>query len=141
LEKTPVIYFIAEDDTNYVKIGYCKASPETRLQQLQVGNVRKLRIVASCEGTLGAETELHLRFKDSLVRGEWFRPTAELDAMIKTVGIQHVKQNRADVLVKDVSVAFWRSARLAAMERGVSMAAWLESIPKHMLRQKDEAAR
>lgn len=70
-------------DTDFVKIGVAQQSNLLRRwMELQIGNPRELEFrVLSEEGGQPEERAMHLRFKDLLVRGEWFRLEGELAAM------------------------------------------------------------
>ena len=65
-----MIYFIKGCDTNTVKIGDAK-DVERRLSQLQTGCPEKLIIWGTYEGEL-TEKEIHKKFEDLNIRGEWF---------------------------------------------------------------------
>jgi hypothetical protein len=84
-----MIYVIAEknDADGPVKIGYtagaaCAEAAGVRLRELQCGTWRELAVLAVCEGTARDERELHRRFADARLRGEWFRRTDELSRFI-----------------------------------------------------------
>lgn len=77
----PFVYFIHEDnDLSMFKIGKTECHPADRMEQLQTGNPRKLRIYRWIEVTNHGRVEeyLHTRFQDVHIRGEWFYTTAEL---------------------------------------------------------------
>ena len=76
------VYFIASEDLASVKIGYTKEDPDKRLKALQTGNPDVLILLASVEGETSLERELHSRFRELHVRGEWFRLEGELEAYI-----------------------------------------------------------
>ena len=65
------VYFIGEVGTEFVKIGMTIREPLKRLLDMQVGNPRELRIIATSESH--NERDLHVLFKGRRVRGEWFR--------------------------------------------------------------------
>lgn len=56
-----------------VKIGFTLGPPEQRLALLQVGNPNELRLLGLIRGTVQNERELHKRFRNHHIRGEWFR--------------------------------------------------------------------
>ncbi len=62
------IYFISDETA--IKIGKSN-DPLKRLNQLQIGNPRDLKLLGT--SPLLDEYELHEKFKDKLIRGEWFK--------------------------------------------------------------------
>lgn len=64
------VYLITDGEHNY-KIGVT-IDLQGRLRQLQTGNHRKLKIVASFEGTEADERRYHEKFRFNKVSGEWF---------------------------------------------------------------------
>jgi hypothetical protein len=71
------VYFIQEGNGGPIKIGWA-ARVDRRLSQLQPGNPRPLRIAGTMPGGVKEERELHRKFKDTRLYGEWFAPSAEL---------------------------------------------------------------
>lgn len=67
-----MIYFI-DDGEGLVKIGYTADSPERRLKELQTGNGKTLRLIASLEGGRPEEHLLHGKLGQWRTRGEWFQ--------------------------------------------------------------------
>jgi hypothetical protein len=66
------VYLIQAGNTNFVKIGV-SFEPQRRLRDLQTSHYEELKIVAFKEGGKDDELRLHIKFKDSHVRGEWFK--------------------------------------------------------------------
>lgn len=65
------VYFIVDVLSGTVKIG--KASdPSNRFQSLQTGSSVRLFLIGVIDGDRVEERELHERFADARVRGEWF---------------------------------------------------------------------
>lgn len=78
-----MIYFIT--DGEYVKIGFTSGSDvDNRLNALQIGNARKLTLLATIEGGRESELALHSVFEGLRVRGEWFKLTLP-DEMIEDI--------------------------------------------------------
>jgi Meiotically up-regulated gene 113 len=77
----PVIYFLQASIGGPVKIGFA-ADVERRVRELQCGSPFPLRVLAAWQGDGRDERELHERFAADREHGEWFRPTAELRALI-----------------------------------------------------------
>lgn len=75
-----MIYFIRAQ-TGDIKIGY-SATPERRLSSMQTGSPVSLELVALIPGSKQDERHLHEQFAGQRNRGEWFTPSAELDALI-----------------------------------------------------------
>ena len=66
------LYVIQETEpVGRIKIGRAR-DPEQRLKDLQTGNSRRLRLLATLSAEDDLEFELHERFKAAHVRGEWF---------------------------------------------------------------------
>lgn len=65
------VYLIGSPDSPLVKIGWSD-NPKRRLRNLQSGSPVPLRLLAVYEGGHYVEAELHRRFADKRVHGEWF---------------------------------------------------------------------
>jgi len=74
--KVGCVYFIT--DGKYIKIGYTYNLPD-RLSSLQTSNVKELSVVRSiiCLNPESFEEQLHMKFTDKRVRGEWFKLTQD----------------------------------------------------------------
>lgn len=66
------VYLIRCDATGNTKIGYSR-DPRSRLATLQTASPNRLRLVACFDGDESLEADLHQRFRDYRVNGEWFR--------------------------------------------------------------------
>lgn len=73
-----MIYFIQDAGTLNVKIGFALNSVDGRRATLQTGNSSPLVVLATMPGDLSAEKELHRRFAEHRVAGEWFRPHPDI---------------------------------------------------------------
>ena len=82
-----MIYFIVNTgkhnqlkDNTCVKIGYSDTMEgiTKRRNACQVGNQNKLSILHTEDGDINAEYKLHDMFKDSHIRGEWFKLTEDI---------------------------------------------------------------
>jgi hypothetical protein len=69
------VYFIQSGD--HIKIGKSN-NPWKRFDSLQTGSPAPLKMLAIMPGDIETEEELHERFSELSVRGEWFRATSEL---------------------------------------------------------------
>jgi hypothetical protein len=83
LDATEYIYFITAIGTDFVKIGYSR-DPEWRLNELQAASMYRLRLVEAFGVTNGraVEQDLHERLRHLKVKGEWFRISARLLALL-----------------------------------------------------------
>lgn len=78
------VYFIKNERTGSYKIGH-SISPECRLQELQTANEDNL-ILDCAIYNVGVYTErnLHARWKDLRIRGEWYQPNEDMLEFIAT---------------------------------------------------------
>lgn len=67
-----------------VKIGHAVA-PEFRLKLFQAGSPIKLDLVGYVEGGQAHERELHARFSEYRLHGEWFQLCGEVADWVETV--------------------------------------------------------
>lgn len=66
------VYLIECVGSDFYKIGYA-TNPEQRVKELQIGCPYELRMVNSFPGGINEERELHARYNNSAIRGEWFQ--------------------------------------------------------------------
>lgn len=69
-----MIYFIQDTLTCHIKIGFTDGDPDARLRALQTGNPNPLVLLGTSQGDLEDEQDLHRRFSEWRVQGEWFKP-------------------------------------------------------------------
>jgi hypothetical protein len=86
LSKPTYVYVMTEEATEYSKIGVSNQVFE-RLKALQIGNPRRLVLNgviehASATAAYQHEDELHRRFTEYRVLGEWFRLPVEVIASL-----------------------------------------------------------
>ena len=74
------IYFVG-NGKGQVKIGYSK-DPQSRLLSLQTGSPYPLELLAVKPGGQNAEVELHTKYADDRLEGEWFQSTPALEREI-----------------------------------------------------------
>lgn len=67
----------------YVKIGWTKGELEGRLKGLRTGAPEPLVVYGTIQGTMAEERELHARFADYRLQGEWFRKRGRFSAWIR----------------------------------------------------------
>lgn len=78
----PHIYFIKCNE--FVKIGVSH-SPDSRLDDLQIGNPYELKIIGYiANGGFKLEKEIQKRFFNQLIHHEWFRLNNEIKEYINT---------------------------------------------------------
>lgn len=94
-----MIYFIENIETKHIKIGFTTNVKE-RLGQLQTSSPHELRVLSICEGDDKYEKELHGKFNEFRVRGEWFMPDKELMNHIKSLEPYQVINKRYNGITK-----------------------------------------
>lgn len=86
-------YFVQSIDGGPIKIGFTSQTPDERLANLQTGSPVQLRIVGLLRGN--REREMHQRFRQYRLQGEWFSVSKDLltfiDEEAETVRCEHVK--------------------------------------------------
>jgi hypothetical protein len=73
-----MIYFIQDDVSLAIKIGFTTRPPRQRLKELQESCPSGLTLLFTMPGGPFIESKLHKRFVAAYVRGEWFRPVPAL---------------------------------------------------------------
>jgi hypothetical protein len=81
-DKHPEVYFI-QSDAGPIKIGHSDVGARSRLSQLQTSSPIGLKLLKVLPGTIKLERELHRKFAQYRLRGEWFQPSPELLEFIK----------------------------------------------------------
>lgn len=71
------VYFIQADKGDEIKIGWSK-DPMKRLRTLQTAATKELHLLATMEGGMNLEYEIHQRFANHRTVGEWFKPAPEV---------------------------------------------------------------
>ena len=79
------VYFIQEEETGRIKIGFSEKHPKGRLNDFQTGNSNKLILLGYIEGTYQDESNLHQEFSEERIRNEneWFESSPRLVNRIK----------------------------------------------------------
>ena len=75
------IYFILDDKNGAIKIG-SSTNVKERLYVLQTATPNKLSIIHKERGTHYRERQLHKKFKEYRLSGEWFRHCEEITKYI-----------------------------------------------------------
>ena len=78
------IYFIQQGDDGPIKVGY-STSPEERLRALQTASPYSLRLLKVVEGGEALEKQIHTRFAENQLQGEWFQPTDTFVAYLESL--------------------------------------------------------
>ena len=71
-QPTGKVYFIVPDGRDVVRIGY-SSRVKRQLADMQASSPDNLSIALEVDGTEALESALHQRFRDSRIRGEWYR--------------------------------------------------------------------
>tara|TARA_Y100001937_G_C7123804_1_gene333899 strand:- start:322 stop:1113 length:792 start_codon:yes stop_codon:yes gene_type:complete len=77
-----LVYFIESLESKKIKIGTSK-NPKARLKQLQTSNPSQLKILKVIPGGFAKEFQIHRKFSQSRVCGEWFKDSEELRKYIE----------------------------------------------------------
>lgn len=75
-----MIYFVKAD--NKIKIGY-SSNPANRIITLQTSSPEELQVLLVIDGNMDDERELHKKFIDHKIRGEWFALSNEISEYIE----------------------------------------------------------
>lgn len=77
------VYFAEQVGGKLVKIGWTSGCPKRRVRSLQTGSPIKIRLLGAIPADDPAlEKELHKRFEALRVKGEWFRRSKEILALL-----------------------------------------------------------
>lgn len=81
------IYFI-QAESGPIKIGLT-TDTHKRVGKLQCGNHETLTLLARTPGRASDEKRLHTRFAEHHIRGEWFKPHADILALVAKAKSAH----------------------------------------------------
>lgn len=76
------VYFITCRQTGTVKIG-SSLEPNARLKEIQTGHPFDLKLEAVLPGGFDEENDMHRRFADERLKGEWFTITDMIELIIR----------------------------------------------------------
>jgi hypothetical protein len=76
-----MVYFIQCGESGPIKIGNTKVAIEDRIYQIQVNCPFELNLLRVLNGNY-TESEIHMRFEEDRIRGEWFKPSQKLISFI-----------------------------------------------------------
>jgi hypothetical protein len=77
-----MIYLIHNEITNKCKIGY-SVNPTQRLQELQTGSSERILLKTQIEGSYELENQIHKKFEEHRIQGEWFIYNKEIAEYFK----------------------------------------------------------
>jgi|SRR5579872_1280634 len=78
-----IVYFIRGLAGGPIKIGHTSRNPEYRLRNLHVATIERYQIIGVMFGSRSLESDLHYRFRDLRINGEWFHDEPELLGFIQ----------------------------------------------------------
>lgn len=78
------IYFIGMLNDSIIKIGISN-DPQKRLKELQVANPYELRLIFMFRGDESKEIQLHEKFVEYNIRGEWFYNIGKLKEYVNQI--------------------------------------------------------
>jgi hypothetical protein len=78
------VYFLYDPQENALKVGTA-CNINQRLCTLEVGNPRDLTFIGWIPGGLEEERKVHQSMPEQRIRGEWYRMTPEILAMVRSV--------------------------------------------------------
>ena len=93
------VYFIQEEETDCIMIGFSEKLPKGRLKDFQIGNSNKLILLGYIEGTFQDESNLHLEFSEERIRdeNEWFECSPRLANKIKELLENFYEDKKSEV--------------------------------------------
>ena len=96
-----MIYFIRDEATQNIKIGFTAREGADRLRDFQTGCPGNLVVLLEIEGSKQDETAWHNRFANARVRdrGEWFEPVPELMLAIMEAKVSQLEAENARLQV------------------------------------------
>ena len=93
------IYFIQEEESGNIKIGFSEKHPKGRLKDFQTGNSNKLILLGYIEGTYEDEYNLHQEFSEERIReeNEWFESSPRLVNRIKELLEESLEDKKSGI--------------------------------------------
>lgn len=91
-EERPIVYVLQAGEGGPLKIGWTADLKRLRrrLRAIQTGAHADIVIRRLFQGEPGLERALHKRHRPARIRGEWFRPTAAMLALVTKPGLEHL---------------------------------------------------
>lgn len=116
------LYLILAKEVGRVKIGFSK-EPTKRLEQLKIGSPVELELFAFKKDNNAkvSEGELHEKYKDKKVHGEWYdlEPIDYINILKNwnyDIGIHFSKRTQEDLKVGELAFISWDSRSLCKVE-------------------------
>jgi hypothetical protein len=102
MEGKGYIYLVS--DGEYTKIGATTYNPRKRLNEIQVGNAKKLTLIDSyrAERRISTEKMLHKKYSSKHIRGEWFSLSAIDISEILNNRIQSSNNDEYSLINQDI---------------------------------------
>ena len=93
------VYFIQEEESGRIKIGFSEKHPKGRLNDFQTGNSNKLILLGYIEGTFQDESNLHQEFSQERIRkdNEWFKSSPRLKDRIKELVEKSIENKKKGI--------------------------------------------
>jgi hypothetical protein len=116
------VYFLRCPSNGLVKIGFTAGPPDERFRRIATLSPHPLEPVATMAGSLADEAALHARFLASWSHGEWFRTSADLDALIAERGTPwaldqaHVFNPPVSVAIRKPTLAEWAASTMVEID-------------------------
>ena len=82
-----MIYFIQQGNNGPIKIGKSN-DPKKRLRSLQTASPHELCLLKTLPENFIKESEIHEKFKEYRIEGEWFEPASEV---LEYIGIRRTR--------------------------------------------------
>jgi len=112
------VYFIQEEGTHKIKIGFSEKHPNGRLKDFQTGNSNKLNLLGYIEGTYEDESNLHREFYEERGNGEWFEPSPRLNDRIKELLEESIEDKKSGI--EDLNLEYKEKERGVLYHRFVN---------------------
>ena len=110
------VYFIQEEGTHKIKIGFSEKHPNGRLKDFQTGNSNKLNLLGYIEGTYEDESNLHREFYEERGNGEWFEPSPRLNDRIKELLEESLEEKKSGI--EDLNLEYNEGEKKNGKEHG-----------------------
>ena len=112
------VYFIQEEESGNIKIGFSEKHPKGRLKEFQTGNSNKLILLGYMEGTYQDESNLHRKFYEERIRNdnEWFKPSPRLKDRIKELLEESLEEKKSGI--EDLNLEYNEGEKKNGKEHG-----------------------